>query len=117
MATATNRWLDKLAAADKAKGGTGTDYKLAQLLGVDPQLMSKYRRGLSQMGDDGAIAAAEFLGVRPMIVLADIHSERARTEREKRFWRAMVAAKAAVILSAVSGAALTIASELPATLC
>ncbi len=101
MGNATNRWLDKLAAADKAKGGTGSDYALAKVLGVERQMVSKYRRGVSQMGDDAAIAAAEALGIRPIIVIAEVASEVARSERAKKFW-IKAATKAAILAASVS---------------
>lgn len=98
MGNATNRWLDRLAASDRAKGGTGSDYKLAQLLGIDRQQISKYRSERDQMGDDSALALAELVGVHPMVVIGDIRTERGRTEREKKFWTlaARNAKKAAV---------------------
>lgn len=54
MSNATNRWLDKLAEWDRRHGGTGTDYKLAQLLGEPgkpiKQKVSKWRASSDQIG-------------------------------------------------------------------
>lgn len=110
MANATNRWLDKLAAADKAKGGTGSDYALSGLLGIERQRVSRYRRGADKtMGDDTAIKLAELLGLHPMIVIAEIRAEQSRDVRAARVWDQVAkAAKggkiAAVILAASLGA-------------
>lgn len=108
MATATTRWLDKLAAADKGNGGTGTDYKLAQIIGVDPQLMHKYRHRDTQMGDGPAMKCAEALGLHPMIVMAEIRAEQSRDARAQRAWGQVAKAArdgkiAAVILAATLG--------------
>src|SRR5689334_14981198 len=111
MANATNRWLDKLAAADKAKGGTGSDYRLSQILGIDRQYVSKYRRAVIQLNDETAAKLADELGVHPMIVIAEVHAERSRDVRMQRAWDQVAkAAKggkiAAVILAASLGAAI-----------
>lgn len=106
MDNATNRWLNKLAEADKAKGNTGSDYRLGQLLGVERQYVSKYRRGVIQMNDALAIRLAELLEQQPMRVIGEIHEELARDAREKKFWAltARNARKAAVILAVSMGA-------------
>lgn len=110
MSNATNRWLDKLAAADKAKGGTGTDYKCAQIVGVDPQLMYKYRRGVNQMGDGPAIKLAEALGLHPMIVIAEIRAEQSRDVRAARVWDQVAkAAKGGKIAAVILAASLQLA--------
>lgn len=87
MTNATNRWLDKLAAHERANGGTGSDYALAQIVtGGDRAQMSKYRREVAQMGNDGALIVAQRLGVHPMVVLAEIAAEKSRDHRMQRAW-------------------------------
>lgn len=118
MSNATNRWLDRLAAADKAKGGTGSDYRLSQLLEIERQRVSRYRRELDQaMGDDVALALAEALEklddrVHPLVIIGDIRTERGRTEREKRLW--MLVARNAKKLASVGGVGVGAAAILAA---
>lgn len=90
MENATTRVLDRLAAQDKAAGGTGSDYATAKRLGVATQMVSKWRSGRDQMSDAMAIRAAELLGVEPLRLIGDIRMERARDEREKKFWQRTV---------------------------
>lgn len=90
MDNATNRVLDRLAALDQAAGGTGTDYAVAKRLGVERQHVSKWRTGKDQMSDGMAIRAAELLGVEPLRLIGEIRMERARDEREKKFWQKTV---------------------------
>jgi hypothetical protein len=124
MGNATNRWLDRLAAWDKARGGTGTDYSLAKLLETDTQLVSKYRRELAQMGEAPALKVAQMLEVHPMVVMAEIAAERSRDVRMQRAWMdaarhyAKKAAFAgAVILTAVSAPSLSEAASQLCILC
>jgi DNA-binding XRE family transcriptional regulator len=92
MGNATNRWLDALADDDRSDGGTGSDYKLAKLLGVPRTTISNYRTGRSQMDDRIAIRIAELVGVPPVSVVAEIHAERARDPNSQAFWAELGAA-------------------------
>jgi plasmid maintenance system antidote protein VapI len=120
MANATNRWLDKLAEADKAKGGTGSDYRLSQMLGVARQQVSKWRNEVDHLSDERALVLAEQLGIHPMIVVAEIHADRSRDVRMQRMWAAAAAAAkkaayaGAVILTALHS---PVGSEAAALLC
>jgi hypothetical protein len=82
----TNRALDELARLDKASGGTGTDYKLAQLLDVPRATISNYRRGVTQLDDVLAIRLAELIKEQPLRLIGEINAERARDTRTKAFW-------------------------------
>lgn len=124
MTTATNRWLDRLAALEKSRGGSDSDYRLAQLLGVERQVVSRYRRELDQMGPDAALKVAEQLEVHPRIVVGEVMAERARTDRERRYWLAEIKSAAkkaamagAAILTALSGPALSGRALLDCILC
>src|SRR5690349_12055171 len=110
MANATNRWLDKLAAADKAKGGSGSDYRLSQMVGVARQQVSKWRNEVDHLSDERALVIAELLRLHPMIVIGEIHADRSRDVREQRLWDQVAKAArggkiAAVILAATLHAA------------
>lgn len=117
MGNATNRWLDRLAAAEKARGGADSDYRLSQLIGVERQQVSKWRREVDQMSARAAIRLAELLDVHPRIVIAEVMAERARDEREKRYWvaEAKSAAKKLAAVGAVILAASGIAVPSPAS--
>ncbi len=64
-----------------------TDYRIAQELKVEPQLISKYRRGLRFFPDETAIQIAEWLDLEPLSVLADMHAQRAKSDKVRKVWR------------------------------
>lgn len=105
MNNATNRWLDLLADDDKSDGGSGSDYRLAQLLGVPKSSISNYRNGRSQMEDRIAIRLAEMLGVPPVTVVAEIHAERSKDPNTQSFWNELSAAMTKARKAGVAGIA------------
>lgn len=114
MNNATNRALDALAAKDKAAGGTGTDYSLAKMMGVPPNIVSNYRRGVSQMDDERAIRAAELLGVGPLRLISEINMERARTARTKGLWARTLKDHGGKVAGLVLAAVMSAAAGFPA---
>lgn len=83
---ATNRYLDLLAAQDRQAGGTGSNYKLAQLLGVERQMVSKWRSGNDQLSDVMAVRLADQLNIQPLRIIGEVNAEKARDARTKMVW-------------------------------
>ena len=54
-----------------------SDYRIAKMLEVSHQAVSKWRNKGVIMSDDAAIKAAEILRLPPEFILANIHAERA----------------------------------------
>lgn len=78
----TNEFLD----AVKAKLGAGSDYALAPKIGLTKQMISRYRREKDYLSDEYCLKVASILEIDPAIVLAAVHSEKAKTSDEKNAW-------------------------------
>jgi len=80
---ATNKYLD----AVKAKTGAPSDYALAAILGITKQQISKYRNKGEYLGDGACMEAARILEIDPLIILAEIQAEKAKSEPAKAVWK------------------------------
>jgi transcriptional regulator with XRE-family HTH domain len=87
MLNTTIGFLDAL----KALNGGASDYKIAKLLGVTHQTVSKWRIGKDFFGDSTAIRVANMLGIDPKYVVACAHAERAKEPEEKTIWQGIAA--------------------------
>lgn len=103
----TVQYLDAL----KAKTGAGSDYALAPKLGVTRAAISNYRNGRSFFDDEMCLKVASLLEIKPFIVMADIHAERAKTEPEKSAWRA--ASEAFAKLVTITGIGIMLSAPTP----
>jgi plasmid maintenance system antidote protein VapI len=89
---------------------TRSDYAVAKALGITPQRISRYLRGLDEIHDDAAITrAAELIGDDPAALLAEFQAERAKSENARRAWRRLAVlarehAAAALLLGVGMGA-------------
>ncbi len=77
------KYLDKL----KRRLGVGSDYALAQRLGVTRACISNYRRGVSVFDNAMVTTVAEKLGMSLREVLADVEHERGNVELSRRIRR------------------------------
>lgn len=75
--------------AVKRKLDLQSDYSLKDPLGVKPQTISRYRRGLDTFGEDMAIKVAGILKIKPQAVLADMAAERSKSPEAESAWRAV----------------------------
>lgn len=91
--------------AVKSKHGVVSDYALAKVLGVKQQTVNCYRHKNVALGDETAIRVAELLELEPATVLAAVHAERAKTEKEKAAWK-LIYEKLGGIAASVALAAL-----------
>lgn len=73
--------------AVKAKHGGISDYALAKLLSVSQPTVSRYRSKKGTLDDLVCFRVAELLELEPAAVLAAVHAERAKTEKEKTAWK------------------------------
>lgn len=97
----TIEFLDAL----KAKHGGISDYAIAPMLGITRGAVSKYRVGKDYLGDSTAIRVAELLEIDPAIVIASVHAERSKSEKEKAVWREILEKLGGVAASVVIGIA------------
>lgn len=74
-------WLD----AVKTKTGIGSDYALAEELGITRQAICQQRAGKQEMSTRAAVTAAQILGVPVLVVLAAVmyHGDRVNNQQ---FW-------------------------------
>ncbi|OWQ83829.1 hypothetical protein CDN99_25525 [Roseateles aquatilis] len=82
----TNELLD-LA---RERAGNVTDYRVAKLVGINPNAMYNYRKGLSIPESPVAMRLAEVAGVDPAVAVFALNVARARTEEEREFWSAQL---------------------------
>ena len=81
----TQMLLTELEAAHDGASG----YRIAQLLGVKPQTVYRWKHGQAFMSDEAGIRAAELLGIDPVSVMIDLHLERDKGNATFPVWQAM----------------------------
>lgn len=67
-----------------------TPYAVAKFLGVSPTSLYRYMDGSQTMDDYTALKVAKALGLDPMGVIAAANAERAKTEKERNDWAAII---------------------------
>lgn len=87
----------------RSKTETGSDYAVAQLIGISRSRMSRYIRELDVMHDEDVIARAAILaGWNPLETVARFRRESAKTEASRRIWEKFAAlARSAAIFAAI----------------
>ena len=81
-----NTSTDLLDEVRKARS-ISSDYAMAKYLDVQPQTISNYRHGRSQMSDEIAVAMAALIDRAPAPILAQLASERAKSPEVAKVWR------------------------------
>lgn len=81
----------ELLTAVKKAAGISSDYELAHLLGVTPQAVSNWRRGISYLDDFVAVRVAEILKCPALHALAVVHAERANRPEVAQVWQQIAA--------------------------
>jgi transcriptional regulator with XRE-family HTH domain len=89
--------------AVKDKIGISSDYALAKKLGFSLSAVSSYRCGRRVFDDDAALTVAQFLGINPLIVIAESNAERAKTPEMRDRWMDVIQGFRALLLHAKSG--------------
>ena len=85
--------------AIKRRHSITSDYKLAELIGVSKQAVSKYRHGVCSFDNLTAFKVAELLGESPLKILAIIGAERTKRPQDKKRWQEL--AKASLFATAL----------------
>lgn len=110
MATniATIKFLDAIALQerDRHSGRHASDYRIAQLLGVNHSAVSNYRNRGNGFDIATCWKVAELLGMDARQVIAEVEADRAKDETGRRVWLGRLAAlggkAAAVGLSSIA---------------
>lgn len=84
--------------AVKTKTGIDSDYKLAKLLNLTKQAISKYQLGNRVMDDYTAAKIAEVLEIPAIRVIADANAEREKDEKKRNYWEELARQSHAVAL-------------------
>lgn len=104
----TKELLAQLAAAHRdAKGQPASDYRLAALLGVKKQTVSRYRNDKGVLDDAVALRIADLLQIERGLVLTWVHAERALRLEQRDVFSALeqLAARIAAGVLLAAGAA------------
>lgn len=87
---------------------TGSDYAVAQLLGISRFRMSHYMRGIHELDDDEVITrAAKLIGENPAALLARFQAAKSKSPEARGYWLklerlALKSAAACLVLGAAS---------------
>lgn len=84
--------LSTVDLLDRAKtaAGASSDYRLAQLLGVPPQTVSGYRRGVSRPENPIAMRLADLCGLDRVEVVTWVNIERAKSSDDRELWETVL---------------------------
>jgi len=78
-----NALIDEVKVKLEAK----TDYRLAKLLEIPEQDISRYRKGITVPDAYACFKFAEVLGKAPTVLIAQIQAENARTETKRLYFK------------------------------
>jgi plasmid maintenance system antidote protein VapI len=70
----------------KVKSGIKSDYALAKALGVPRQQMSELLKGRKKPDAYICVKIGDMLGVHPLILLAELEADNAKTTERRAFW-------------------------------
>lgn len=82
----TRELLDALKATD---GGL-SDYRVAKILGVTQQTMTKYNKEQLSLAPERILSACKYLGKDPYFWLLKLQVERAKCDAEKDAWNNLI---------------------------
>lgn len=81
--------IEYLDAVKKATG-IASDYGIAKRLGFSLSALSSYRTGRRFFDDDAALTVAQVLNINPLLVIASVNAERAKTPELRARWLGLV---------------------------
>lgn len=108
--------VDQLLDAVKAEHKIGSDYKLAQFLGMTDGAIRNYRHKRSMPDEVACVKIATALGMDGDVLAAQMQSQRARDEETKAFWKRLahrLEAGAVHLVMLMAVAMITIAGYAP----
>jgi len=77
----------KYLTAVKATNGGVSGYKAAIILGVSHSSISGYVTGKTHMNEQTATKMANYLGIDPVKVVAEVQLEQANSSESRQLWR------------------------------
>lgn len=83
--------VDQLLDAIKARHKIGSDYKLAQYLGMTDSAIRNYRHKRSLPDEVACVKIAQALDLDGEVLAAQMQSMRARDEETRAFWQRLAA--------------------------
>lgn len=72
--------------AVKAKHGIKSNYALAKLMEQTDTAVARWMHGKNTFSDETAMQVADLLEIDPAYVVACIHAERAKHDKERKMW-------------------------------
>ena len=104
---------DWLLDAAKRKQSIPSNYRLARVLGVSDNTMTKWATGRSSPGDVYATRLANMAGLDPGVVLAELAAERSTDDETRDAWKSIAERLRHAGLAAIFGLAIGFAGPAP----
>lgn len=101
--------------AVKLKTGATSDYQLAKVLESSRGGISSYRTGRTHFDDLMCLKVADILEVDPLLVISEIHAERAKSEKEREVWRNLFQKIGGVAATFLIATGINVATPSPAS--
>jgi plasmid maintenance system antidote protein VapI len=99
----TQKYLTRV----KASNGGISGYRAALILGISHSAISAYQTGQRQMNDETATKMANYLGIDPVLVVAEVQLEGAKTRESRQLWSRILDLSTRVPALAVAAFALS----------
>lgn len=81
--------VELIDLARERQGGV-SDYRIAKMLGINPNSMSNYRSGRSSPANPIAKGLAELAGVDPVEAVCAVNIERASSPEDREVWEMLL---------------------------
>ena len=87
----------QLVAAAKNALAVKTDSEFSRRIGVSRQTVSNWKRGENCMDEKTAAELAELVEIDPRDAVIMVLAERAKTEKDRKFWLRLLSTKSALL--------------------
>jgi DNA-binding IclR family transcriptional regulator len=81
--------IELIDLARERQGGVSS-YRIAKLLGINPNSMSNYRSGRSLPANSIAMGLAELAGLDPLETVCMLNLARATTDEDREVWEKLL---------------------------
>lgn len=85
---------DELVTAAKTALAVKTDSEFARRIGVSRQTVSHWKNGTNCMDEKTAARLAQIIGTDPRNAVIMVQAERAKNEKDRKFWRGLLSTAA-----------------------
>lgn len=99
---------NELVTAAKTKLGVRNDSEFARRIGVSRQAVSHWKSGTNCMDERTAAELARIVGVDPRDAVIMVQAERAKNEKDRKFWRDLLSTTATLTIMPVVYAVATV---------